>query len=385
VADTFLIVGAGLAGAKAAETLRAEGFDGRVVLVGREPDLPYERPPLSKSYLAGQSPFEEARVHDEGWYHEQSIDLLRGTEVVDLRPAEHTAVLADGEDLRYDKALLATGALPRRPPIPGATGDGVLVLRTVRDSDAIRAAVERGGRLAIVGAGWIGCEVAASARTLGAEVTLIEQVQHPLERVLGPQLGEFFGSVHREEGVELRMGVGVERIEDGRVILSGGEEVAADTVLIATGVAPDTRLAEEAGLTVDNGVVVDERLRTSAPDVYAAGDIARAPYGRWGGRSMRVEHWANAIDQGTAAAKAMLDRDFEEPLPYFFTDQYDVGMEYAGVHGDGDTPRIDGELERAGFEVLWVDGDGRVTAGMHVNRWDAMERIRGLVSDRARL
>jgi 3-phenylpropionate/trans-cinnamate dioxygenase ferredoxin reductase component len=385
VADTYVIVGAGLAGAKAAETLRAEGFDGRVVLVGREPELPYERPPLSKSYLVRQSPFEEAQVHDEAWYEAQSVDLLRGTEIMELRPGEHTVVLADGEELRYDRLLLATGALPRRPPIPGADRDGVLTLRTVGDSDALHAAAERGGGLAIVGAGWIGCEVAASARTLGAEVTLIEQVQRPLERVLGPQLGDFFAEVHREEGVELRMGVGVQEIADGRVVLSGGEEVRADAVLIATGVAPDTRLAEAAGLDVDNGVVVDEHLRTSAPDVWAAGDIARAPYARWGGRRMRVEHWANAIDQGTAAAKAMLGRDSEEPLPYFFTDQYDVGMEYAGVHGEGDTPRIDGELERAGFEVLWTDGDGRVTAGMHVNRWDAMERIRGLVSDRARL
>jgi 3-phenylpropionate/trans-cinnamate dioxygenase ferredoxin reductase subunit len=384
VADTFVIVGGGLAGAKAAEALRDGGFDGRLVLAGAEPELPYERPPLSKSYLAGQSPFEEARVHDAAWYEEHSIELRTGTVASELRPGEHT-VLVGVEELRYDRLLLATGAQPRRPPIPGADRDGVHVLRTVRDSDTLHAAAERGGRLAIVGAGWIGCEVAASARALGAEVTLIEQVQRPLERVLGPELGDFFANVHQEEGVELRMGTGVQEIADGRVVLSGGEEVAADEVLIATGVAPDTRLAEAAGITVDNGVLVDERLRTSAPDVYAAGDVARAPYARWGGRLMRVEHWANAIDQGTAAGRAMLDRDFDEPLPYFFTDQYDVGMEYAGVHGDGDTPVFDGELERAGFEVLWLDGDGRVTAGMHVNRWDAMERIRALVSDRARL
>jgi 3-phenylpropionate/trans-cinnamate dioxygenase ferredoxin reductase subunit len=384
VADTFVIVGAGLAGAKAAEGLRAEGFDGRLVLIGAEPDLPYERPPLSKSYLAGQTPFEEARVHDEGFYEERSIELMTSTVVDELRPGEHTVVLAGGQELRYDRLLLATGAQPRKPPIPGADRDGVLVLRTVRDSDAVRAAAQGGGRLAIIGAGWIGCEVAASARSLGAEVTLIEQVQRPLERVLGPELGDFFAEVHREEGVELRMGAAVKEIADGRVVLDSGE-VAADAVLIATGVAPDTRLAEAAGLELDNGVVVDERLRTSAPDVYAAGDIARAPYARWGGRAMRVEHWANAIDQGTAAAKSMLDREFEEPLPYFFTDQYDVGMEYAGAHGDGDTLRIDGELERAGFEALWLDADGRVTAGMHINRWDAMDRIRGLVSDRVRL
>jgi 3-phenylpropionate/trans-cinnamate dioxygenase ferredoxin reductase subunit len=181
------------------------------------------------------------------------------------------------------------------------------------------------------------------------------------------------------------MGAQVKEIADGHVALGDGSQVAADAVLIATGVAPDTRLAEAAGLTVDNGIVVDDTLRTSAPDVYAAGDVARAPYARWGGRSMRVEHWANAIDQGTAAARAMLGQSFDEPLPYFFTDQYDVGMEYAGVHGEGDELRLDGELERAGFEVLWLDADGRVTAGMHVNRWDAMDRIRSLVSDRARL
>jgi 3-phenylpropionate/trans-cinnamate dioxygenase ferredoxin reductase subunit len=377
-----VIVGAGLAGAKAAETLRGEGFDGRVVLIGTEEELPYERPPLSKSYLSGGSPFEEARVHDEGYYEQQSIELRSGATVDELRPGEHKVVLAGGEELGYDRLLIATGAVPRRPPIPGADGEGIHTLRTRGDADALRSAVE-GKRLAIVGAGWIGCEVAASARSLGAEVVIVEQAARPLERVLGPQLGDFFARVHVEEGVELRMEVGVREVSARGIVLDGGDELEADAVLIATGVAPDTRLAEAAGLTVDNGIVVDERLRTSVADVYAAGDVASAPYKRWGGRQLRVEHWANAIDQGTAAGRSMLDLEFDEPLPYFFTDQYDVGMEYAGVHGPDDELRLDGELRRAGFEALWIDGDGRVTAGMHVNRWDSMDRIRELVTERA--
>jgi 3-phenylpropionate/trans-cinnamate dioxygenase ferredoxin reductase component len=375
---TFVIVGGGLAAAKAAETLRDEGFDGRLVVVAEEDRLPYERPPLSKSYLAGESPFSDAVVHDEGFYGERDVELLRGTSATALDPGAHRVTLSNGSQIAYDRLLIATGAVPRRPPIEGADGGTVLTLRSVADSDAIKAAASGGGRLAIVGAGWIGCEVAASARGLGAEVTVIEQAATPLEAVLGAELGAFFAELHRSHGVELLMGAGVERITSGGVELAGGRSVEAGAVLLATGVAPATALAEAAGLEVDNGIVVDELLGTSAEDVFAAGDVANTPHPRYG--RIRVEHWDNAIGQGEAAARSMLGKG--EPytkLPYFFTDQYDLGMEYVGHHGAADELTIRGSLEDANFRAYWTAADGHVTAAMHVNDWDAIDPMRELV------
>jgi 3-phenylpropionate/trans-cinnamate dioxygenase ferredoxin reductase component len=375
---TFVIVGGGLAAAKAAETLRDEGFDGRLVVVAEEDRLPYERPPLSKSYLAGESPFSDAVVHDEGFYGERDVELLRGTSATALDPGAHRVTLSNGSQIAYDRLLIATGAVPRRPPIEGADGGTVLTLRSVADSDAIKAAASGGGRLAIVGAGWIGCEVAASARGLGAEVTVIEQAATPLEAVLGAELGAFFAELHRSHGVELLMGAGVERITSGGVELAGGRSVEAGAVLLATGVVPATALAEAAGLEVDNGIVVDELLGTSAEDVFAAGDVANTPHPRYG--RIRVEHWDNAIGQGEAAARSMLGKG--EPytkLPYFFTDQYDLGMEYVGHHGAADELTIRGSLEDANFRAYWTAADGHVTAAMHVNDWDAIDPMRELV------
>ena len=382
--QTFVIVGASLAGAKAAETLREEGFDGRLVVVAEEDRLPYERPPLSKSYLAGESPFSDAVVHDESFYGERDVELLRGTSATALDPGERRIALSDGSRIAFDRLLIATGAVPRRPPIEGADGQNVLTLRSVADADAIKAAASAGdGRLAIVGAGWIGCEVAASARGLGAEVTVIEQAGTPLEAVLGPELGAFFADLHRSHGVELLMGAGVERITAGGVELAGGRTVEAGAVLLATGVAPATALAEAAGLAVENGIVVDELLRTSAEDVFAAGDVANTPHPRYG--RIRVEHWDNAIGQGEAAARSMLGKG--EPyakLPYFFTDQYDLGMEYVGHHGGSDELAIRGSLEDASFRAYWTAADGRVTAAMHVNDWDAIDPLRELVESGGR-
>jgi len=375
---TFVIVGGGLAAAKAAETLRDEGFDGRLVVVAEEDRLPYERPPLSKSYLAGESPFSDAVVHDEGFYGERDVELLRGTSATALDPGAHRVTLSNGSQIAYDRLLIATGAVPRRPPIEGADGGTVLTLRSVADSDAIKAAASGGGRLAIVGAGWIGCEVAASARGLGAEVTVIEQAATPLEAVLGAELGAFFAELHRSHGVELLMGAGVERITPDGLELAGGRFVEAGAVLLATGVAPATALAEAAGLEVDNGIVVDELLGTSAEDVFAAGDVANTPHPRYG--RIRVEHWDNAIGQGEAAARSMLGKG--EPytkLPYFFTDQYDLGMEYVGHHGAADELTIRGSLEDANFRAYWTAADGHVTAAMHVNDWDAIDPMRELV------
>ena len=384
---TFVIAGGGLAGAKAAETLRQEGFDGRIVMVCAEDELPYERPPLSKSYLAGAQARGDAAVHDAGFYAEQDIELLLGVEATELDPGAHAVTLSRGRPLRYDRLLIATGAVPRRPPIPGAHLDGVHVLRTLHDADVLREQLVAGARLAVIGAGWIGCEVTASARGRGAEVTLLEAADVPLERVLGPRLGAFFAGVHREHGVDVRTGAGVARIAGHgraeRVELADGSSVAADLVLLGVGVAPDTRLAATAKLAFGDGIVTDALLRTSAPDVFAAGDVAAAEHPRYG-RPVRVEHWANALNQGVAAGRSMLDRG--EPyarLPYFFSDQYDVGMEYAGLHAPTDRLVLRGDLAERRFRAFWADDAGRVTAGMHVGDWDAIETIKALVERRA--
>jgi 3-phenylpropionate/trans-cinnamate dioxygenase ferredoxin reductase component len=384
---TFAIVGAGMAGAKAAETLREEGFDGRVVLLGQERERPYERPPLSKGYLMDQSPFDEAHVHSEAFYEEQRIELETGRAVTALDLAGHSVALDDGRTVGYDRLLLATGAVPRLPPIPGTDLDGVHVLRTVGDSDALRRAFEGGGALAVIGAGWIGCEVAAAARSKGLDVTLIEYADQPLEGVLGPRLGAFFADVHRAEGVRLLTGARVEALEgSGRleaVRLADGTRVECGTVVIGVGVGPETRLAEAAGLQVDRGVLADEHLRSSDPDVFAAGDVANAVRPRYG-RRVRVEHWANALEQGPAAARSMLGGG--EPfdaLPYFFTDQYDVGIEYVGLHSPSDRLVVRGRPEERRLHAFWLGDDGRLTAGMHVNEWDSIEAIKQLVGDGA--
>jgi 3-phenylpropionate/trans-cinnamate dioxygenase ferredoxin reductase subunit len=368
--ETFVIVGAGLAGAKAAETLRDEEFEGRVVLIGEEAETPYERPPLSKQYLTGEAPRDGAYVHPREYYAEHRIDLLEGTATA-LDAVEHRVALADGRVLAYDRLLVATGASPRRPPIPGI--ERALTLRTLPDADALRAAFAAGGTVAVIGAGWIGCEVAAAARTLGCDVVLIERAETPLEAVLGRELGTLFADLHRENGVRLLLGAGVDAIEDGRVRLSDGSAVDYDTVVVGVGVAPNTALA--AGIAVDDGIVVDEYLRASAPDVFAAGDVASAFHPRFG-RHVRVEHWANALHQGPAAALSMLDRG--EPyarLPYFFSDQYTLGMEYVGLHAPTDRVVIDRPGEELKLRALWLDADDRVTAGMHVNDWDTIEEI----------
>jgi 3-phenylpropionate/trans-cinnamate dioxygenase ferredoxin reductase subunit len=385
VADgkTFLIIGAGMAGAKAAETLRAEGFEGRIVMLGTEPEPPYERPPLSKGYLLGSEPREGSRVHDEGFYDEHSIELETGVTVTRLLVGEHKAELDTGRTVEYDRVLLATGAAPRRLPLPGAELEGVHVLRSLADSDALRAGFEAKTPVAIIGAGWIGCEVAAAARHHGSEVTLLESASQPLEGVLGAELGAFFAGVHRDQGVNLVTGASVESIEGSgsvqAVRLGGGERVECGIVVMGVGVAPCTALAEQAGLDVDDGIVVDEHLAASGPDVFAAGDVASSLRPRYG-RHVRVEHWANALEQGPAAARSMLGgTDAFDEAPYFFSDQYDVGMEYVGLHSPGDRVVITGKPEERVLQAHWFDGEGRVTAGMHVNDWDAIEPIKGRV------
>jgi len=360
MADTFAIVGAGLAGARAAETLRAEGFDGRVVLFGAEAHLPYERPALSKGYLQGtaEAPF----VHPAEWYAEQDVDLRLGTRVTALDAAAHEVETADGDRLRYTKLLLTTGSSVRR------LADAV-TLRTLDDSDRLRAALRPGARVVIVGAGWIGLEVAAAARVAGAEVTVLEQAPAPLLAALGPEMAAVFARLHVEHGVDLRCGVTVRAVKSDAVLLDD-ETIPADLVVAGIGVTPDVDLARAAGLAVDNGVVVDEHLRSSAPDVWAAGDVANA-YHPFAGRHVRVEHWANALHQPVVAAQAMLGKDaVYDRLPYFFTDQYDLGMEYTGFGGGEVVVRGD---ERE-FVAFWLR-DGRLTAAMNVNVWTGVPEI----------
>lgn len=384
-AQVFVIVGASLAGGKAAETLREEGFTGRVVLVGAETEPPYERPPLSKGYLLGDAERSTVFLHDRAWYDEHSIELRLGTEVAAVYPARHEVELAGGERLRYDKLLLTTGSVVRRLAVPGADLDGVLYLRTLADSDRIAAGLAEGRRVVVIGGGWIGLEVAAAARRRGAQVTLLEALDLPLQRVLGDEVARIFADLHRDNGVDLRLGAGVRELrgEGGRVaavVLDAGTEVPADVVVVGIGIAPNTALAEAAGLDVDNGVLVDASLRTADPDVYAAGDVANQDHPLLG-RRIRVEHWANALNGGPVAARSMLGRDVVyDRVPYFFSDQYDLGMEYSGyaVPGGYDQVVFRGDVPGREFVAFWLQG-GRVVAGMNVNVWDVTDAIQDLV------
>ncbi len=383
--QTHVIVGAGMAGAKAAETLREEGFDGRVVIVGSEPDRPYERPPLSKDYLRGESEREAAFVHEAGFYGEKDIELRTETTatVVDLGAKE--VELEGGERIGFDRLLLTPGAEPRRLPVPGADLDGVLYLRELQDSEALRERIEAGGHAVIIGAGWIGAEVAASARAKGLDVTLVEREDVPLGTSLGRELGEIYAGIHRDHGVDLITGAQVEALEgDGRVErvrLAGGRTIDCAFVAVGIGVAPRTQLAEAAGLACDNGILTDQLLRTSAGEVFAAGDAANAVHPFYGHR-IRVEHWHNALEQGPAAARSMLgDGTPYDQIPYFFSDQYEVGMEYAGHAREWESVVFRGDVEAREFIAFWLHGN-RVVAGMNVNVWDVTDAIQGLIHSR---
>ncbi len=380
-AKTFVIVGASLAGAKAAETLRAEGFDGRLVLIGAEHERPYERPPLSKDYLRGEVGREQVYVHPEAFYAEQEIELRLGRTAVSLDTSISQLALDDDERLRYDRLLIATGAEPRRLSIPGGALDGVLYLRSVVDSDALRERLDRGGSVVVVGAGWIGAEVAASARQRGLDVTIIEPASVPLERVLGPELGAVYRDIHVDHGVHMLLETGVDGFEGSsaveRVRTSDGRTLDCDFVVVGVGVRPRTALAADGGLYVDDGIVVDEHLQTSMHRVFAAGDVAMAAHPHYG--RIRVEHWANALRQGPVAARNMLGRsEVYDHVPYFFSDQYDVGMEYAGYARTWDRVVFRGDPASREFIAFWLVGD-RVVAGMNVNVWDVTDQIQDLV------
>jgi len=388
---SFVIVGASLAGATAAQTLRDEGFTGRITLLGDELQRPYERPPLSKGLLLGETDREKVFVHQEKWYAENDVDLRLGTAVTRIYRDARNLTLADKSLVPYDALLLTTGATPRSLRLPGADLDGVLYLRRLEDSEKLRAAFATGPRVVIIGAGWIGLETASAARAAGLEVTVLEQAKLPLLRVLGYDVAQFFADLHLDHEVDLRCGVEVEAVTgaDGRVTgvrLGDGTRLGADLVLVGVGISPNDYLAADAGLEMDNGILVNERLQTSDPAIYAAGDVANA-YHPWLSRHLRVEHWANARRQGAAAARAMLGHDVSfDRLPYFFSDQYDVGMEYTGyVEPDGyDEIVFRGDVAAREFVAFWL-ADGRVLAGMNVNVWDVTKPIEELITSRRKV
>lgn len=386
---TFVIVGGGLAGAKAAEALRDNDFDGHIMLCCEEDHLPYERPPLSKEYLAGKKSLSDFTVHTSDWYRDHNVDLKLGTRVSSLDPAAHTVVLSEDATVPYDKLLLATGSASRRPPIPGSDAAGVHYLRTFGDAAALNSVLADGSSLAVVGAGWIGLEVAASARQRGVNVTVVETAKQPLLAALGETVGEVFATLHRDHGVDLRLEAQVEEIETKADRATGlklrdGSTVAADNVLVAVGAQPNIELAEQAGLSMsDGGVAVDASLRSSDPDIYAVGDIAAAVHPLFGTR-IRTEHWANALKQPAVAVAGMLGKPGEyDELPYFFTDQYDLGMEYAGHAPSFDRVVFRGDVAGREFVAFWLDGESRVLAGMNVNIWDVLDDVKALIRSKS--
>ncbi|MEX0426249.1 NAD(P)/FAD-dependent oxidoreductase [Nocardioides sp. DS6] len=374
--SNIVVIGAGLAAAKAVETLREEGYDGALTVVGAEPEPPYERPQLSKEFLKGDTEF--ALIHDADWYAEHDVRLLTGVTATALDLAGATVALDNGDTLPYDALLLATGARPRVPDLPGA--ESAVRLRTVADARRLKEALTPGARVVLVGGGWIGLEVAAAARAHDAQAVVLEVAELPLLNVLGPDLARYLVDLHIQHGVEIRTGVRVEAIEPDGVVTSEGK-VAADVVVLAVGAVPEVGLAEAAGLRVSQGIEVDEHLRTSDPKVYAAGDVALATNTVLG--PLRVEHWDNAIKQGRLAARAMLGQDVAyDWLPYFYTDQFEFSMEYVGRGSASDEVVVRGDQGGSQFIAYWLqDGpDGkRVTAGMNVGIWDVNQVLRAMV------
>lgn len=383
---TVVVVGAGLAGARTVEALRDLGYDGRLVLMGAEGDLPYVRPPLSKEYLRGEAGRDSLDVLAPHWYGDHDVDVRVETTVSHLDPWARTVTCSDGSRQSFDAVALTTGSRPRRLQVAGADSDGVVQLRSRQDSEALREALPSLGHLVIVGGGWIGLEVAAAARSAGVDVTVLEQSSSVLPAT-GPELAEILSRLHDAHGATLRTGVQVEAIQvDGRgrasgVRLADGTTIEADLVLAAVGAVPNDELAADARLTTDDGVVTDPSLSSSHPDVYAAGDVARALHPRTG-RFERVEHWANAEHQPRTMAASMLGMSATYTrLPYFFSDQYDLSFELVGFvrPGDYDMVVTRGAPDSGRFAMFWVRS-GRLVAGLTAGDYVALEELEQLVT-----
>jgi 3-phenylpropionate/trans-cinnamate dioxygenase ferredoxin reductase subunit len=384
--ERIVIVGAGLAGARAAEALRKDGYEGAIALLGQEPERPYLRPPLSKEYLRGESERERVYVHPAAFYAEQRIDVRPSTRVRAIDPRGREVVLGDERRLPFDRLLIATGATPRKLTIEGGDLPGVVALRTLADADALRAASAGAARVVVIGAGWIGSEVAASLRTLGRSVVLISPDEVPLERVLGREIGGVYGDLHLQHGVALRQRVTVERLVGAdhveAVQTSTGERIQADLVVVGIGVRPRTELAADAGLAVGDGIEVSAWLETSVAGIFAAGDVASAWHPFYD-RRLRSEHWANAKFQGSTVGRSMLGSTAPfDRIPYFYSDQYDLSMEYTGHASASDRVVVRGSLSDRAFVAFWL-AEGRVVAGMNANVGDLAKPIERLIRSRA--
>lgn len=393
----MLIAGGGLAGATAAKTLRAEGFAGPITLLAAEERIPYLRPPLSKDFLLGKAEEDAVPVVPAEWYGANDVELFTGTPAAGVRPRDHEVELTDGRTIQYSKLLLATGSKPRSVPLPGSELDGVMTFRTFDDSLKLRDQLRDGGRrVVMVGSGWIGMELASAARTYGNQVTLIGLEDVPLGAAVGPELGNFFKRVHEGQGTRFLLPASAKAIQGNgghasAVVTDTGEVLPADIVVIAVGVVPDTALAATAGLRLENGILVDPGLRTSAPDIFAAGDVANALH-PFTGRHHRSEHWSNALNGGKVAAKSMLGQDAVlDMVPYFYTDQFSVGMEYSGYPSlsTGTAPVLRGSLDDEGFLAFWLrggrNGSSRLVAGLSVNVPRVHKTIKSLIAGKVEL
>ena len=370
----IVVVGGGLAGANAIQELRKQGYEDDITLVAAEPHLPYERPPLSKDLLLGKAALDSLFPHDTQWYADQNVEVHLGTGATEL-DLDRDRITLQKDRILYDRLLLATGSRPRRLPLVDSSALPVTYLRTIEDALTLKSRLS--GNLLIVGGGWIGLEVASAARQTGAAVTIVENATLPLVGVLGPEIALLFADLHRKHGVDLRLSTSIDTIRGSEVVLSDGHALTPDAVVVAVGASPDARLAERAGLVTDNGVLVDARLRTRDPHVYAAGDVANHDHPTIG--RVRVEHWDNAIEQGRHAARVMLGNDHPYTrMPYFFTDQYDLGMEFVGHTTGYDELLIHGSFEEQVIRAFWIRDD-TVIAGMHINDWDAIDPIKRTV------
>jgi 3-phenylpropionate/trans-cinnamate dioxygenase ferredoxin reductase component len=381
----IVIVGASLAGGTAAATLRQAGFDGDVMLIGAEPQPPYERPPLSKQYLRGETPFEKALVRPGSFYEQNRIETRFGIRATRVDPLERLVELDIGRPVRYGKLLIATGVRNRRAPIPGLDLPGVFALRSVSDADALRSEIAPGRKAVVIGMGFIGCEVAASLRQKGVAVVSIDPSPTPLFRVLGEKVGQIMTSIHRDHGVDTVFEDVATRFEGAgridRVITKGGRRIECDFAVVGVGVEPAIDVIADSGVETENGILVDEYCRTTVDGIYAAGDVANH-YHPVFGRRMRVEHWQNAMQQGAAAARSMLGTGQPyDAIHWFWSDQYDVNLQYAGFHHGWDRIVTRGSFDSRNFLAFYLN-QGRLDAVVALNRGKDVRRVMPLIKAR---